>query len=139
MPYPDLVLDAARQELTRHGVQELRTPEEVDRALAEPGTAVVAVNSLCGCSAARMRPAFVRALRTAECRPERVLTVFAGQDRDATARARQHFQGYAPSSPSIFLLRDGRVVWALERRGIEGRPPEEIAGDIVRAFREHCA
>ncbi len=138
MPYPDLVLDAARRGLTRHGVRELRTPDEVDQALAAPGTAVVAVNSLCGCSSARMRPAFLRALRSAARRPDQLLTVFAGQDRDATARAREHFHGYLPSSPAIFLLRDGRVVWALERRGIEGRPPEEIAEDIRRAFDEHC-
>ncbi len=137
MPYPDLVLDAARQELTCQGVHELRTPEDVDEALAGPGSAVVAVNSLCGCSSARMRPAFVRALRTAARAPERVLTVFAGQDREATARARAYFEGYAPSSPSVFLLRDGRVVWALERKDIEGRAPEEIAADIRRAFEEH--
>ncbi len=139
MPYPNLVLDAVRLELTRHGVRELRTPADVDEALAERGTAVIAVNSLCGCSSARMRPAFVQALRGAGCRPDRILTVFAGQDREATARAREHFAGYAPSSPSVFLLRDGRVVWALERGGIEGRRPEDIAGDIRRAFEEHCA
>lgn len=137
MPYPDLVADAARQELTRHGVRELRTPAEVDEALSAAGSALVAVNSLCGCSSGRMRPALARALRGARRRPDRLLTVFAGQDREATARAREYFEGYPPSSPSVFLLRDGRVQWALERRGIEGRPPEEIAADIQRAFEQY--
>ncbi len=138
MPYPDVMLEPVRREMTRHGVRELRTTAEVDDALQAPGTAVVAVNSLCGCSSGRMRPAFVRALQTAARRPERVLTVLAGQDLEATAHARAYFQGYPPSSPSIFLLRDGQVVWAMERRDIEGRQPDDIAGDIRGAFDRFC-
>ena len=139
MPYPDLLLEPVRRELTRHGVRELRTPAEVEEALGAPGTAAVAVNSLCGCSSARMRPAFVRAIHGAACRPDRLLTVFAGQDLEATARARGYFEGYPPSSPSVFLLHDGRVVWALQRRDIEGRRPEDVASDIRMAFERFCS
>src|SRR5262245_22084066 len=112
-----------RDELTRVGFEELRTTEEVDDALqSAQGTLLVAVNSVCGCASGRMRPAVHLALRN-QSRPDRLLTVFAGQDADATARAREYFTGYAPSSPSVALLKDGELVFMLERKDIEGRAP----------------
>jgi putative YphP/YqiW family bacilliredoxin len=120
-------------------VEELRTPEQVEEALgAREGTVVVAVNSVCGCASGRMRPAFLMAMRN-EAVPERMVTVFAGQDLEATERAREYFEGYPPSSPSIFLLKDGEVVFALERRDIERRAPEEIADDLKAAYDRFCA
>jgi putative YphP/YqiW family bacilliredoxin len=128
-----------REELTKLGVEELRTPEEVDRALANrPGTAMVVVNSVCGCAAGRMRPA-VRAALQHSARPEKVFSVFAGQDREATDRARAYFTGYRPSSPSIALLRDGKLVHILERSDIEHRESLEIATQLKRIFDEYCA
>src|SRR6202011_5120066 len=110
-----------REELTSIGFREMRTPEEVDLALKqEKGTVLVVVNSICGCAAGRARPAVAKAL-THKVRPETLTTVFAGQDREATDRARSYFTGYAPSSPSIALMRDGKIVFMLERREIEGR------------------
>lgn len=137
MPFPDLMLEPVRRQLTDRGVRELRSAADVDDALGRAGTAVVAVNSMCGCSSMRMRPAFLQALE-AGARPDEVLTVFAGQDHEATARARSYFRGFAPSSPSVFLLRDGEVVWALERKDIDRRAPEDIARDIREAFARFC-
>lgn len=128
-----------REELTKLGVEELRTPEAVDRALAnQPGTAMVVVNSICGCAAGRMRPA-VRADLQHSARPEKVFSVFAGQDREATDRARTYFTGYRPSSPSIALLRDGKLVHILERSDIEHRESLDIATELKRVFDEYCA
>ena len=138
MPYPEILLRPMREELTRLGVDELKTADEVDAAVAEPGTLLVVVNSVCGCSARNARPAVAMALRN-EARPDRATTVFAGQDLDATARARQHFHGYSPSSPSIALLKDGQLVFMLERHQIEGRDADEIAEDLSLAFDRHCA
>ena len=138
MPLDDLMTRPAREQLTRHGVRELRSAEEVDNAFAAAGTLLLAVNSMCGCSSVRMRPALALALRRGP-RPQHVVTVFAGQDLEATARARAHLPAYPPSSPSIFLLQDGDVVFALERRHIGGRPPETIAADIAAAFDRFCA
>ncbi|HET9986524.1 MAG TPA: BrxA/BrxB family bacilliredoxin [Longimicrobiales bacterium] len=139
MPFHEMMVAPIRQELTRHGVRELRTPEEVDHVLGpRAGTAVLAVNSVCGCAAGRMRPAFVIALRN-ERLPAAVATVFAGQDLEATARAREYLAPYPPSSPSLFLLRDGEVVFALERKDIEHRAPEDIAMDLRAAFDRFCA
>lgn len=127
-----------REELTRLGFQELRTTEEVDAALQkERAPTLVVVNSVCGCAARNARPAAALAIQHQK-RPARLLTVFAGQDTDATARARSYFTGYAPSSPQIALLKDGQVVFMLERRNIEGRNARDIAADLVAAFDRHC-
>lgn len=133
-------LRAMRAELTDHGVQELRTPEEVDAILAKKeGTAFVVVNSVCGCAAGAARPGVVEALKTSPVLPDHVTTVFAGQDKEATARAREYFKGFAPSSPSVWLLKDGEVVFKLERHQIEHRSAGDIAADIRAAFQKHCS
>ncbi len=138
MAYPEMLVRPMREELTRLGVQELRTPEEVEEALEDAeGTALLVVNSICGCAARMARPAVAWALEH-EKRPDRAFTVFAGQDTEATAKARSYLHGYPPSSPSIALLRDGEVVFMLERYQIEGRRAEEIAEDLTRAFDEFC-
>ena len=137
MPMPDLMIKPVRDELTRSGLTELRTPAEVDRALASPGTVLVAVNSMCGCAAARMRPAVFSAIKH-DKRPDLLTTVFAGQDMEATARAREYFTDYPASSPSVALLRDGEVVYMMQRRDIERRNPADIAADLVDAFERFC-
>jgi len=140
--YLEEMVRPMRQELTRIGFRELRTPQEVDHVLGEPkGATLVVVNSICGCAAANARPAVVRALAEAAPpeRPETLVTVFAGQDREATERARRYFTGYEPSSPSIALLRDGKLVFMLERCDIEGRPADAIAQDLAGAFHRFCA
>jgi putative YphP/YqiW family bacilliredoxin len=127
-----------RQELTRIGFKELRTPDEVDSTLKDAsGTTLVVVNSICGCAARNARPAVTMALRN-DPKPETLTTVFAGQDVDATQRAREYFTGYPPSSPSIGLLKDGKLVYILERWQIEGRPAQDIAEDLVQAFDKYC-
>lgn len=137
--FPDIMVQGMRDELTRVGFRELRTPEDVDAALKnEKRTALVVVNSVCGCAAGRARPAVARALGHA-ARPEVLLTVFAGQDREATERARSYFTGFAPSSPSIALMRDGKVAFMLERRDIESRDPYAIAQDLTQAFDRFCS
>lgn len=136
--YPEELVRPMRQELTNIGFREMRTSEEVDSALQqEKGTVLVVVNSICGCAAGRARPAIAKAL-THKVHPETLTTVFAGQDREATDRARSYFTGYAPSSPSIALLRDGKIVFMLERREIEGRDPFSIARDLTGAFDRFC-
>ena len=137
--YPEPMIAPMRQELTRLGVEELRTAAEVDAKIANaPGTALVVVNSVCGCAARNARPAVARALQHA-VKPDRVTTVFAGQDVEATTRARELFVGYRPSSPSIALLRNGKPVFMLERHQIEGRTADEIAADLRGAFDRYCA
>jgi len=137
--YPEELLTPMRQELTSIGFRELRTADEVDAALKQENrTALVVVNSVCGCAAGRARPAIARAIARA-ARPELLFSVFAGQDAEATARARSYFTGYAPSSPSITLMRDGKVAFMLERTNIEGRDPSAIAADLTRAFDRFCA
>jgi putative YphP/YqiW family bacilliredoxin len=137
--YPEIMVVPMREELTRLGVQELRTPADVDRELGQQqGTTMVVVNSICGCAAGRMRPA-VRAALQHQAMPNRVFTVFAGQDMEATERARSYFTGYRPSSPSIALFRDGQLVHMLQRSDIEHRDSADIADELVRAFDEHCA
>lgn len=137
--YPEIMVVPMREELTRLGVQELRTAQEVDRAVAEQsGTAMVVVNSICGCAAARMRPAIRVALENAN-RPQKMFTVFAGQDVEATARARSYFTGYPPSSPSIALFRDGKLVHMMQRSDIEHREAVDIASELKRVFDQHCA
>lgn len=136
--YDERMVAPMRQELTRIGFEELRTPEQVDSALKDaPGTTLVVVNSICGCAARNARPAVTLALGN-EAKPEKLTTVFAGQDVDATQRAREYFTGYPPSSPSIGLLKDGRLVYMLERWQIEGRPAQDIAEDLVEAFDKYC-
>ena len=136
--YPEIMVIPMREELTRLGIQELRTAPEVDRALAsQTGTTMVVVNSICGCAAGRMRPA-VRAALEHSSRPEKLFTVFAGQDKDATDRARSYFVGYPPSSPSIALLRDGKLVHMIERSDIEHREAVDIAAELKVAFDKFC-
>ena len=136
--YDERYVTPMRQELTQLGVEEMRTPEEVDAKLKDSkGTTLVVVNSICGCAARNARPAVARALQHA-VKPDSLTTVFAGQDIPATQRARSYFTGYPPSSPSIALLRDGQLVWMMERWQIEGRPPQIIATEIQQALEEHC-
>ena len=136
--YDERFVTPMRQELTRLGVEELRTPDEVDARLKDAkGTTLVVVNSICGCAARMARPAVAMALQH-ERKPDHLTTVFAGQDGDATERARGYFTGYPPSSPQIALMKDGRIVFMLERWQIEGRPADAIAEDLVEAFEEHC-
>ena len=126
-----------RDELTKAGVQELRTAADVDRAATAPGTTMIVVNSVCGCAAGRMRPA-VRLAMQHGTRPDHVYSVFAGQDKDATERARSFFTGYPPSSPSIAILRDGKLVYMLQRHQIETREAQAIAADLTNAFDALC-
>ncbi len=136
--YDERIVTPMRQELTQLGVQEMRTPEEVDAKLKDSkGTALVVVNSVCGCAARNARPAVAKALQHA-VKPEALTTVFAGQDAQAVQRARGYFTGYPPSSPQIALLKDGKVVFMLERHQIEGRTANEIADDLVGAFDRYC-
>ncbi|HXC24807.1 MAG TPA: BrxA/BrxB family bacilliredoxin [Gemmatimonadaceae bacterium] len=135
--YDERIVTPMRQELTRLGIEELRTAEAVDAKLKGEGTTLVVVNSVCGCAARNARPAVAKAL-THGVRPDVMTTVFAGQDVDATQRARSYFTGYRPSSPQVALLKDGKVVFMLERHEIEGRTADEIAEDIVGAFDQYC-
>jgi putative YphP/YqiW family bacilliredoxin len=136
--YDPRLVQPMRDELTRIGFQELRTPADVDAALGNlKDTALVLVNSVCGCAARNARPAASLAMQYAR-RPARLFTVFAGQDAEATARARSYFTGYAPSSPQMALFKDGRLVFMLERKDIEGRPAPDIAADLTAAFDRFC-
>ncbi len=137
--YPEVMVVPMREELTRLGIEELHTVEEVDQALkSRPGTAMVVVNSICGCAAGRMRPAVRMALQNAAT-PEKSFSVFAGQEKEATDRARSYFSGYPPSSPSIGILRDGELVYMMQRRDIESREAPAIAADLKAAFDRFCA
>jgi putative YphP/YqiW family bacilliredoxin len=127
-----------RAELTRFGVEELRTAEAVDRAVAGTGgTLMIVVNSVCGCAAGKARPGVAMALQHAT-KPDRVATVFAGADIEATNRAREYFAGVRPSSPAVALLRDGKLVYMLERHNIENRTAEQIAAELTTAFDRYC-
>jgi putative YphP/YqiW family bacilliredoxin len=138
MMYDERFVTPMRRELTDIGVRELRTAEEVDTTLRDyPGTALVVVNSICGCAARMARPAVAQAIQH-EKKPELLTTVFAGQDAEATNRARGYFTGYPPSSPQIGLLKGGKLVFMLERHQIEGRPADAIAGDLIAAFDRYC-
>lgn len=139
MPYPEIMIRPMREELTRLGVEELKTPEAVDETLQNTkGTVMVIVNSVCGCAAGKARPGVALALRH-DALPDKVVTVFAGGDIEATEKARSYFTGYQPSSPSIALLKDGQLVYMMERRQIEGRFAEQIADELKHAFDQHCA
>lgn len=136
--YPEIMVVPMREELTRLGIQELRTGTEVDEVITkEPGTTMVVVNSICGCAAGRMRPA-VRIALQHSAKPDRVVSVFAGQDAEATERARSYFTGYAPSSPSIGLLRDGKLVYMMQRSDIEHREALDIASELKKSFEKFC-
>lgn len=138
MPYPEELVAPMRADITKHGVKELRTAAEVDLELKDQkGTALVFVNSVCGCAAGGARPGLALALKS-EKRPQKLTTVFAGQDTEAVARARTYFTGYPPSSPSMGLLKDGKLVWMMERHDIEGRLPQDICAKIVDAFQKFC-
>lgn len=139
MPYSELMIRPMREELTRIGVEELRTAQDVDNAVKNSdGTLMVVVNSICGCAAGKARPGIAQALQH-EVKPDRVATVFAGADIEATEKARSYFTGYPPSSPSIALLKNGELVWMLERRQIEGRDASEVANELTQAFDRYCA
>lgn len=138
MPYDPRLVAPMRDEMVRMGARELKTVAEVDEALGDQkGTMLVFVNSVCGCAAGNARPALAQALRHG-VRPQQVVTVFAGQDLDATARARQYFGEYQPSSPSMALLRDGEVVHFIHRHQIEGRAPQTVAANLTAAFDKFC-
>jgi putative YphP/YqiW family bacilliredoxin len=139
MMYDERFIAPMRAELTGIGFEELRTSADVDSKLPNAqGTTLVVVNSMCGCAARNARPGVAQALQQATARPDNLMTVFAGQDADATERARSYFTGYPPSSPSIALLRDGQLVYMMERYEIEGRPAHAIAADLATAFERHC-
>ena len=136
--YPEPMIAPFREELTRFGVEETRTAADVDKAVQSQGTVMVVVNSVCGCAAGKMRPAVGRAMQHATL-PDRSVTVFAGQDREATEKARSYFTGYQPSSPSIAIMRDGKLVYMMERYQIESRDAGSIAADLTAAFDKFCA
>lgn len=139
MPYPEIMIHGMRQELTRLGIEETKTPEAVKDAIENTdGTLMVVVNSVCGCAAGGVRPGIAMALQASEAKPDRAITVFAGADIDATDVAREYFTGYQPSSPSIALLKNGKLVQMFERRDLEGRHPMQIAQSLAQAFETHC-
>lgn len=136
--YPEIMVAPMREELTQAGIKETRTAKEVEAALARSGTTMVVVNSVCGCAAGKLRPAVRAALHNATV-PDQSITVFAGQDDEATERARSYFEGQPPSSPAVALLRDGKLVYLMQRSVIEANQPQVIAVELARAFNEYCA
>ena len=140
MPYPEMMIQGMRAELAQLGIEETKSTEAVADAVKNTdGTLMVIVNSVCGCAAGGVRPGIAMALQNAEATPDRSITVFAGADIDATDTARELFTGYAPSSPSIGILKDGKLVQMFERRDLEGRPPAMIAQALSDAFANHCS
>ncbi|MGB7070181.1 MAG: BrxA/BrxB family bacilliredoxin [Pyrinomonadaceae bacterium] len=140
MPYPEIMIQGMRAELAQIGIEETKTSVAVSDAVANTdGTVMVVVNSVCGCAAGGVRPGIAMALNSSEAKPDRSITVFAGADIDATDTARNFFEGYSPSSPSIGLLRDGKLVEMFERKDLEGRPPAVIAQALLSAFEKHCS
>lgn len=138
MPYPEIMIRPMREDLTRLGVEELKTADAVDETVANTeGTLMVVVNSICGCAAGKARPGVALALQH-EVKPDKIATVFAGADIEATERARSYFTGYGPSSPSIGILKNGELVYMLERWQIEGRDATQIAGELTKAFDQYC-
>jgi putative YphP/YqiW family bacilliredoxin len=136
--YPEMMVIPMREELTRVGVKETKTAAEVDAALAAPGTTLLVVNSICGCAAGKMRPGVRLALQNSTV-PDQAITVFAGQDREATDRARSYLAGNPPTSPAVAILRDGKLVYLMQRSAIETNTAQAIAGELARAFDEFCA
>ena len=140
MPYPEIMIHGMRQELAQLGIEETKTPEAVKEAVENTkGTLMVVVNSVCGCAAGGVRPGIAMALENSEVKPDKAITVFAGADIDATDVARDYFEGYAPSSPSIGFLKDGKLVKMFERKDLEGRHPLMIAQELVNTFEEVCS
>ena len=137
--YPELMVIPMREELVRAGIKETRTAEDVDAVLAQPGTTLLIVNSICGCAAGKMRPGVRLALANSAHLPDHKITVFAGQDREATERARSYFEGNPPTSPAVAILRDGKLVYLMQRFIIEQSTAQDIAAELVRAFDEFCA
>jgi putative YphP/YqiW family bacilliredoxin len=135
--YPEIMVIPMREELTRAGIKEARTAAEVDAAVNTPGTTMLVVNSICGCAAGKMRPGVRLALQNSVI-PDQSVTVFAGQDREATERARSYFAGQPPTSPAIAILRDGKLVYLMQRFVIEGSTAQMIAQELSRAFNEYC-
>jgi len=139
MPYPEIMIHGMRAELAQLGIEETKTSDAVKDAVENTdGTLMVIVNSVCGCAAGGVRPGIAMALHHSEAKPDRAITVFAGADIDATETAREYFTGYAPSSPSIGFLKDGKLLEVFERRDLEGRPPQIIAQALVEAFNKYC-
>jgi putative YphP/YqiW family bacilliredoxin len=139
MPYPEYLIAPMRGEMTEMGARELRTAAAVDDVVRNShGVVMMVVNSVCGCAAGKARPGIAKAMQHTS-RPDVLATVFAGGDIEATDRARQYFTGYAPSSPSIGLLRDGKLIYMMERSQIESRNAEMIAAELTQAFDKHCA
>jgi putative YphP/YqiW family bacilliredoxin len=136
--YPELMVIPMREELTKAGIAEARNGSEVDTALAQPGTTMIVVNSICGCAAGKMRPGVRLALQHST-KPDHAVTVFAGQDREATDRARSYFGGHPPTSPAIAILRDGQLVYLMQRSAIETSTAPAIAQELTRAFDTYCA
>jgi putative YphP/YqiW family bacilliredoxin len=136
--YPEIMVIPMREELTRAGIKEARTAPDVDNALAQTGTTMLVVNSICGCAAGKMRPGVRLALQNSIL-PDQSITVFAGQDREATERARSYFDGNPPTSPAIAILRDGKLVYLMQRSSIEVNTAQSIAEELARAFNEFCA
>ncbi|MDL4840713.1 BrxA/BrxB family bacilliredoxin [Aquibacillus rhizosphaerae] len=132
------VVNGARKEITEAGYNELTTPEDVDKAFQREGTTLVMINSTCGCAGGVARPAAANAIHY-DKRPDHLVTVFAGQDREATEKARQYFEGYPPSSPSFALLKDGKIVTMVERHDIEGFGPVDVVNRLQRVFDENCS
>jgi putative YphP/YqiW family bacilliredoxin len=140
MPYPEMMIYGMRAELANLGVEETKTPEAVQDAVENTdGTLMVVVNSVCGCAAGGVRPGIAQALEKSPVKPDRLITVFAGADIDATDKAREYFTGYAPSSPAIAFIKNGQLVQMFERRDLEGRPPFVIADALAEAFATHCS
>lgn len=137
--YPEHFLAPMREELNQVGFEQLHTAEAVDAAVKRSGTTLIVVNSVCGCAAGKARPGIVMALQAEGARPDHLTTVFAGGDLDATQRARQHFAPYPPSSPSVALMKDGKLIYMMERREIESAPADVIAQRLRAAFEAHCA
>jgi putative YphP/YqiW family bacilliredoxin len=136
--YPELMVIPMREELTKAGIEEARSAAEVDAALAKPGTTMVVVNSICGCAAGKMRPGVRLALQHGT-KPDQAITVFAGQDREATERARGYLQGHPPTSPAIAIFRDGQLAYLMQRSAIESSTAQAIAQELARAFDAYCA
>jgi putative YphP/YqiW family bacilliredoxin len=136
--YPEIMLIPMREELTRAGIEQAQTADAVDKALARPGTTMLVVNSICGCAAGKMRPGVRMALQSA-VKPDHAISVFAGQDMEATAKARSYFEGHPPSSPAIAILRDGKLIYLMQRSQIETSTAPMIAQELVGAFERVCA
>jgi putative YphP/YqiW family bacilliredoxin len=136
--YPVQIVMPMKAELTENGFDEMLTPAEVDSTLAQEGTTLVMINSVCGCAAGSARPGVVMAVHNAAKKPERLTTVFAGFDIDAVQKVREHLLPYPPSSPAVALFKDGELVHMIERHQIEGRPAQVIAHNLIAAFNEYC-